>query len=66
MNSSFNGKEAKNAADSGKSLLLVTNWFLSNTKNHFITNILLTLCETQEIMYLPETKRSAPKLMRLI
>ena len=46
---SFNGKEANNAADYGKSLLLVTNWFLSNIKNHFTTNILLTLCEIQEI-----------------
>ena len=49
INSSFNGKEAKNAADYRKSLLLVTNWFLSNMKDHFTKNILLTLCEIQEI-----------------
>ena len=50
----------------GLSLLLVTNWFLSNTKNHFTTNIPLTPCETQEILYLPQTKRSAQKLLHLI
>ena len=44
----------------------MTNWFLSNIKNHFTTNILLTLCEIQEILYLLEIKRSAQKLMRLI
>ena len=66
INTSFNGKDAKNAADYRKSMLLVTNWFLSNIKNHFTTNILLTLSEIQEILYLPETKRSAQKLMRLI
>ena len=49
-----------------KILLLVTNWFLSNIKNHFTTNILLALCEIWETLYLPETKRSAQKLMRLI
>ena len=49
INSSFNGKEAKNAADYRKSLFLVTNWFLSNMKDHFTKNILLTLCEIQEI-----------------
>ena len=49
INSSFNGKEAKNAADYRKSLLLVTNWFLSNMKDHFTKNILLTLCGIQEI-----------------
>ena len=49
INSSFNGKEAKNAADYRKSLFLVTNWFLSNMKDHFTKNILLTLYEIQEI-----------------
>ena len=66
INSSFNGKEAKNGANYRKSLRLVTNWFLSNIKNHFTTNILLTFCEIQEILYLLEIKRSAQKLMRLI
>ena len=66
ITSSFNGKEAKNSADHRKSLLLITNWFLSNMKNHFLTNILITLCEIQEILYLPDKKRSVQKIMRLI
>ena len=66
INSSFSEKEARNAADYGKSLLLMTNWYLSNIKDRFTTNILLTLCEIQEIMCLPETKRSVQKLVRLI
>ena len=37
INSSFNGKEAKYATDYRKSLLFVTNWFLSNIKNLFTT-----------------------------
>ena len=65
INSLFSGKEAKNADDYRKSLLLVTKWFLSKIKNHFTINILLPLCEIQDILYLPETKRSAQKLMRL-
>ena len=43
ITSSFNSKEATNSADHRKSLLLITNWFLSNLKSHFSTNILTTL-----------------------
>ena len=66
ITSSFNGKEAKNSADHRKSLLLMTNWFLSNMKNHFSTYILITLCKIQEILYLPDQRRSVQKIMRLI
>ena len=66
ITSSFNGKEAKNSADHRKSLLLMTNWFLSNMKNHFLTYILITLCKIQEILYLPDQRRSVQKIMRLI
>ena len=66
ITSSFNGKEAKNSANHRKSLLLMTNWFLSNMKNHFSTYILITLCEIQEILYLPDQRRSVQKIMRLI
>ena len=52
ITSSFNGKEAKNSADHRKSLLLITSWFLSNMKSHFSANILITLCEIQEILRL--------------
>ena len=66
ITSSFNGKNAKNSAGHRKSLLLITNWFLSNMKNHFLTNILITLFEIQEILCLPDKKRSVQKIMRLI
>ena len=49
-----------------KSLLLVRNWFLSNIKSHFTTNVLLTLCEIQETLHLLDTKRFTQKLMCLI
>ena len=63
--STFNGKEAKNSADH-RSLLLLTNWFVSHMKNHFSTNLLETLCKIQEILYLPEEKRNAQKILQLI
>ena len=55
---SFNGKEAKNGSYSRKSLLLVGNWLLETAPEHFVTKINLTMCEIQEISYLPESKRN--------
>ena len=66
ITSSFNDKEAKNAADHWKSLLLIINWLLLNMENHFSTNMLITLCEIQEILYLPDQNRSVQKIMRPI
>ena len=63
---SFNGKKPKKSADHQKSLLLITNWFFSNMKNHFLANILVTLREIQEILYLKDQKRSVQKIIRLI
>ena len=63
--STFNGKEAKNSADH-RSLLLLTNWFVSHMKNHFSRNLLETLCKIQEILYLLEEKRNAQKILQLI
>ena len=63
--STFNGKEAKNSADH-RSLLLLTNWFVSHMKNHFSTNLLETLCKIQEILYLLDEKRNAQKILQLI
>ena len=64
--STFNGKEAKNSAGHRRSLLLLTNWFVSHMKNHFSRNLLETLCKIQEILYLPEEKRNAQKILQLI
>ena len=62
--STFNGKEAKNSADH-RSLLLLTNWFVSHMKNHFSRNLLETLCKIQ-ILYLPEEKRNTQKILQPI
>ena len=56
INNSFGGKEAKQSSDYRKSLLVVTQWFKENHKTHMIRDILITLSETQEIMYLPHNQ----------
>ena len=61
----FNGKEAKNASNYSKSLLLVGNWLLETAPEHFVTKIILTMCEIQEISYLPESKRNSKKILHL-
>ena len=65
IKASFNGAEAKNAANYRKSLLIVTHWFLENYQNHFLTEILLSLTEIQQILYAPEDRRSVTKVFRL-
>ena len=55
---SFWGKEAKNSSDYQERLLVVTQWFQENHKTHMIRDILITLSEAQEIMYLPDNQQS--------
>ena len=59
------GEEAKNSSDYRKSLLVVTQWFHENHKIHMIQDILITLSEAQEIMYLPDNQRSPQTVLRL-
>ena len=54
----------KNSADHRKSLLIITNWFIGNLEDHFIANILISLCEIQQILYLPDKNRSPLKILR--
>ena len=54
----------KTSADHRKSLLIITNWFIGNLEDHFITNILISLCEIQEILYLPDKNRSPLRILR--
>ena len=57
INNSFERKEAKNSGDYRKSLLVVTQWFQENhNKTHMIRDILITLSEAPEIMYLPNNQ----------
>ena len=65
INNSFGGKEAKNSSNYWKSLLVVTQWFQENHKTHMIQDILITLSEGQEIMYLPDNQRSLQTVLRL-
>ena len=65
INKSFNGKEAKNSSDYRKSLLFVGNWLLETLPKHFVTNIIITLAEIQEISYLPDKYRTPQKVFRL-
>ena len=62
---SFN-KEVRNSADHRKSLLIVTNWCQQNLKNHFGYQLLNTLTEIQELLYLPDNQRSTSSILRLI
>ena len=54
----FNGKEAKTFVDCKEILLVFGAWSIQNYPNHFITNIITTFAEIQEIMYAPYSKRS--------
>ena len=65
INNSFGGKEAKNSSDYRKCLLVVTEWLQENHKSHMIRDILITLSEAQEIMYLPDNQRSPQTVLRL-
>lgn len=66
ISSSYNGKEAKKSADHRKSLIIVTYWAIENIPNHYFIDILKTLCEIQEILYLPEERRTITTVQRLI
>ena len=62
----FHGKETQNSVDRRKSLLIIKSWFIENLKIHFTTNILISFCKPQEIIYLPNKNRSALTILSLI
>ncbi|XP_057299871.1 uncharacterized protein LOC130630393 [Hydractinia symbiolongicarpus] len=66
IEASFNNKEAKNASDYRRSLLIVTNWALKNLEGHFALKLLISLSKIQEILYLPANRRSMPSILHLI
>ena len=65
IRTSFHSKEAKNSSDYRKSLLIVTHWLIPNLSEHYITKILSTFAEIQEITYAVEEKHSCPKILCL-
>ena len=44
-----------------KGFLLVRNLPLETAQEHFVTKIILTMCEIKKISYLPERKRNSEK-----
>ena len=65
IENSFNGKEAKNSSDYRKSLLVVCSFFLENSLESYITQLLVTLAEIQELLHSPEKERSIRKILQL-
>ena len=61
----FNGKEAKNYSDYRKRLLVFCSFFLEKSPGSYITQLLVTLAEIQELLYSPEKERSIKKVLRL-
>ena len=45
---------------------MITNWFQQELPSHFTTQILMTLSEIQELLYLPDNKRNPVTILRLI
>ena len=64
IDKSFNVKEARNSSDYRKSLLVVCAFFIERFPGTYYTEILKTLTEIQELLYLPEKERSTTKILR--
>ena len=62
---SFNGKDAKISSDHRESLLIVCVWLMKIQPDHFVTKILLTHAEIQEILYKTDEYRSTTSILRL-
>ena len=45
--------------------LIVTQWFLENHEDRIFRDIIIALCEIQEIIYLPDNQRSPQTVLRL-
>ena len=45
--------------------MVVANWFRENMSDSHITEIMVTLCEIQEILYLPDCDRTPLTVLRL-
>ena len=64
IDKSFNDKEARNSSDYRKSLLVVCACFIERFPGTYYKEILKTLTEIQELLYLPEKVRSTTKILR--
>ena len=59
------GKMQKKSSDYRESLLIVCVWLMKIQPDHFVTNILLTHAEVEEILYKTDEYRSATSILRL-
>ena len=64
IDQSFNGKEARNSSDYRKNLLVVCAFFIERFPGAYYTEMLKTLAEIQDLLYLPEKERSTTKILR--
>ena len=62
---SLNGKDAKNSSDYRESLLIVCAWLMKIQPDHFVTKILLTHAEIQEILYKTDEYKSTTSILCL-
>lgn len=65
LNISFKNKAARNSSDYRESLLFVTKWLLETHPNHYITDILTSMSEIQELLYQSDNSRSSQTILRL-
>ena len=66
VNVSFKNKQVRNSADHRESLLVVCKYLQENHSNHFVTKVIETLAEMQEILYLQDSGRSPQNILRYI
>ena len=65
IEASFSGKEAKKGADYRKSLVNVTLYLMEKDLDKKYSDILVQLCEIQEIVYAEALQRTAKSILRL-
>ena len=66
INVSFKNKQVRNSADHRESLLTVCKYLQKNHPSHFVTVVIETLAEMQEIFYLQDSARFPQKILRYI
>ena len=66
INVSFKNKQVINSANRRESLLTVCSYLQENHPDHFVTVVIETLAEMQNILYLHDSARSPQKILRYI
>ena len=66
INVSFKNKQVRDSGVHRESLLTVCKYLQKNCPNHFVTVVIETLAEMQEIFYLQDSARFPQKILRYI